>query len=186
MESGLTAQPYGPSPSASSDMDHCPQLSGELLPPQLTLGTPPLVAILETPSLSPTAHPRPPSLQGYFGDPWNVFDFLIVIGSIIDVILSEIDVSTEWAEPSLGWGLKGLFRAQTLVGYPLPLWPSTLGYKGCNPAEQTPQMYASTIVEGRGPLCFGQSGKASWRWRHLRGEPAGWGSQGRLPGGGAI
>uniref|UniRef100_A0A8C4KVK1 Voltage-dependent L-type calcium channel subunit alpha n=1 Tax=Equus asinus asinus TaxID=83772 RepID=A0A8C4KVK1_EQUAS len=32
--------------------------------------------------------------RGYFGDPWNVFDFLIVIGSIIDVILSEIDVST--------------------------------------------------------------------------------------------
>uniref|UniRef100_A0A8C3D2B4 Voltage-dependent L-type calcium channel subunit alpha n=1 Tax=Cairina moschata TaxID=8855 RepID=A0A8C3D2B4_CAIMO len=32
--------------------------------------------------------------KGYFGDPWNVFDFLIVIGSIIDVILSEIDVSS--------------------------------------------------------------------------------------------
>uniref|UniRef100_A0A8C8SEM4 Voltage-dependent L-type calcium channel subunit alpha n=1 Tax=Pelusios castaneus TaxID=367368 RepID=A0A8C8SEM4_9SAUR len=31
--------------------------------------------------------------KGYFGDPWNVFDFLIVIGSIIDVILSEIDVT---------------------------------------------------------------------------------------------
>uniref|UniRef100_A0A8D2NDI8 Voltage-dependent L-type calcium channel subunit alpha n=1 Tax=Zonotrichia albicollis TaxID=44394 RepID=A0A8D2NDI8_ZONAL len=30
-------------------------------------------------------------VKGYFGDPWNVFDFLIVIGSIIDVILSEID-----------------------------------------------------------------------------------------------
>ncbi|NWS47049.1 CAC1S protein, partial [Probosciger aterrimus] len=29
--------------------------------------------------------------KGYFGDPWNVFDFLIVIGSIIDVILNEID-----------------------------------------------------------------------------------------------
>ncbi|XP_077190370.1 voltage-dependent L-type calcium channel subunit alpha-1S isoform X1 [Paroedura picta] len=29
--------------------------------------------------------------KGYFGDPWNVFDFLIVIGSIIDVILSQID-----------------------------------------------------------------------------------------------
>ncbi|KAI1893156.1 hypothetical protein AGOR_G00141010 [Albula goreensis] len=29
--------------------------------------------------------------KGYFGDPWNVFDFLIVIGSIVDVILSEID-----------------------------------------------------------------------------------------------
>ncbi|KAG7472530.1 hypothetical protein MATL_G00109830 [Megalops atlanticus] len=29
--------------------------------------------------------------RGYFGDPWNVFDFLIVVGSIVDVILSEID-----------------------------------------------------------------------------------------------
>uniref|UniRef100_A0AAY4EY92 Voltage-dependent L-type calcium channel subunit alpha n=1 Tax=Denticeps clupeoides TaxID=299321 RepID=A0AAY4EY92_9TELE len=35
-----------------------------------------------------------PTTLGYFSDPWNVFDFLIVIGSIIDVILSEINVST--------------------------------------------------------------------------------------------
>uniref|UniRef100_A0A7M4EDW4 Voltage-dependent L-type calcium channel subunit alpha n=1 Tax=Crocodylus porosus TaxID=8502 RepID=A0A7M4EDW4_CROPO len=28
--------------------------------------------------------------KGYFGDPWNVFDFLIVIGSIIDVILNML------------------------------------------------------------------------------------------------
>ena len=55
---------------------------------------------------APSFRPSPwdPLLQGYFGDPWNVFDFLIVIGSIIDVILSEIDVSTGRAEPSLGWG----------------------------------------------------------------------------------
>lgn len=33
-------------------------------------------------------------LQGYFGDPWNVFDFLIVIGSVVDVVLSQVDVST--------------------------------------------------------------------------------------------
>uniref|UniRef100_A0A8C7HVG7 Voltage-dependent L-type calcium channel subunit alpha n=1 Tax=Oncorhynchus kisutch TaxID=8019 RepID=A0A8C7HVG7_ONCKI len=33
--------------------------------------------------------------KGYFGDPWNVFDFLIVIGSVVDVILSEVDVSTQ-------------------------------------------------------------------------------------------
>lgn len=32
-------------------------------------------------------------MQGYFSDPWNVFDFLIVIGSVIDVILSETNVS---------------------------------------------------------------------------------------------
>uniref|UniRef100_A0A8C5SWW9 Voltage-dependent L-type calcium channel subunit alpha n=1 Tax=Laticauda laticaudata TaxID=8630 RepID=A0A8C5SWW9_LATLA len=29
--------------------------------------------------------------KGYFGDPWNVFDFLIVVGSIIDVILNPED-----------------------------------------------------------------------------------------------
>ncbi|XP_034393185.1 dihydropyridine-sensitive L-type skeletal muscle calcium channel subunit alpha-1-like [Cyclopterus lumpus] len=29
--------------------------------------------------------------RGYFGDPWNVFDFVIVIGSVVDVILSEVD-----------------------------------------------------------------------------------------------
>lgn len=62
---------------------------------------------LATQTLPPQAHPRLshrcPS-QGYFGDPWNVFDFLIVIGSIIDVILSEIDVSIRQTEPSRGWG----------------------------------------------------------------------------------
>lgn len=35
--------------------------------------------------------------QGYFGDAWNVFDALVVIGSIVDIVLSEIDVS------KLGW-----------------------------------------------------------------------------------
>uniref|UniRef100_A0A8C5FJQ2 Voltage-dependent L-type calcium channel subunit alpha n=1 Tax=Gadus morhua TaxID=8049 RepID=A0A8C5FJQ2_GADMO len=30
--------------------------------------------------------------KGYFGDPWNVFDFVIVIGSVVDVTLSEVDV----------------------------------------------------------------------------------------------
>ncbi|KAJ8412090.1 hypothetical protein AAFF_G00143570 [Aldrovandia affinis] len=35
--------------------------------------------------------------KGYFGDPWNVFDFLIVIGSVVDVILSEIDRHTSQA-----------------------------------------------------------------------------------------
>lgn len=34
-------------------------------------------------------------VQGYFGDPWNVFDFIIVIGSVVDVILSEVDVSSD-------------------------------------------------------------------------------------------
>uniref|UniRef100_A0A4W4GKU4 Voltage-dependent L-type calcium channel subunit alpha n=1 Tax=Electrophorus electricus TaxID=8005 RepID=A0A4W4GKU4_ELEEL len=30
---------------------------------------------------------------GYFEDPWNVFDALVVIGSLVDIVLSEIDVS---------------------------------------------------------------------------------------------
>ncbi|KAG7268417.1 hypothetical protein CRUP_028033, partial [Coryphaenoides rupestris] len=31
--------------------------------------------------------------KGYFGDPWNVFDFVIVIGSVVDVSLIEIDAA---------------------------------------------------------------------------------------------
>lgn len=43
------------------------------------------------------------SVQGYFSDAWNTFDSLIVIGSIIDVALSEADVSihTVWLVSSL-------------------------------------------------------------------------------------
>ncbi|MCI4380806.1 hypothetical protein PGIGA_G00244170 [Pangasianodon gigas] len=33
--------------------------------------------------------------KGYFGDPWNVFDFLIVVGSIVDVVLSQVDAALE-------------------------------------------------------------------------------------------
>lgn len=51
--------------------------------------------------------------QGYFGDAWNVFDALVVIGSIVDIVLSEIDVSkSSCSRPrcpltsSLRWPLK--------------------------------------------------------------------------------
>uniref|UniRef100_A0A8C9EFM4 Voltage-dependent L-type calcium channel subunit alpha n=1 Tax=Phocoena sinus TaxID=42100 RepID=A0A8C9EFM4_PHOSS len=37
--------------------------------------------------------------KGYFSDPWNVFDCLIVIGSVIDVILSETNVSITGVPP---------------------------------------------------------------------------------------
>lgn len=43
-------------------------------------------------------------VQGYFGDPWNVFDFIIVIGSVVDVILSEVDVSSDLFLVVLGGG----------------------------------------------------------------------------------
>uniref|UniRef100_H2YSX2 Voltage-dependent L-type calcium channel subunit alpha n=1 Tax=Ciona savignyi TaxID=51511 RepID=H2YSX2_CIOSA len=29
--------------------------------------------------------------RGYISDPWNIFDFLVVIGSIVDILLSKID-----------------------------------------------------------------------------------------------
>ena len=32
-------------------------------------------------------------VQNYFRDPWNVFDFIIVLGSIIDIIYTEATVS---------------------------------------------------------------------------------------------
>jgi voltage-dependent calcium channel L type alpha-1D len=30
-------------------------------------------------------------LQNYFGDAWNVFDFIIVLGSFIDIVYSEVN-----------------------------------------------------------------------------------------------
>ena len=34
-------------------------------------------------------------LQNYFGDAWNVFDFIIVLGSFIDIIYAEVNVSLQ-------------------------------------------------------------------------------------------
>jgi len=31
-------------------------------------------------------------VQNYFQDSWNVFDFITVIGSVTDVLVSEFDV----------------------------------------------------------------------------------------------
>ena len=33
------------------------------------------------------------TFQNYFGDPWNTFDFVIVLGSYTDIIYSELHVS---------------------------------------------------------------------------------------------
>lgn len=30
-------------------------------------------------------------IQNYFGDAWNVFDFIVVLGSFIDIMMSEIN-----------------------------------------------------------------------------------------------
>ncbi|MGH0140668.1 UNVERIFIED_CONTAM: hypothetical protein FKN15_037776 [Acipenser sinensis] len=38
--------------------------------------------------------------RGYVGDAWNVFDALVVIGSIVDIVLSEIDVSIPHLRPT--------------------------------------------------------------------------------------
>uniref|UniRef100_A0A3B3ZF44 Voltage-dependent L-type calcium channel subunit alpha n=1 Tax=Periophthalmus magnuspinnatus TaxID=409849 RepID=A0A3B3ZF44_9GOBI len=40
--------------------------------------------------------------RGYFGDAWNVFDALVVIGSIVDIVLSEIDHACLLASSPLG------------------------------------------------------------------------------------
>ena len=37
--------------------------------------------------------------QNYFGDAWNVFDFVIVCGSFVDITYSEIHVSRGYSLP---------------------------------------------------------------------------------------
>lgn len=40
------------------------------------------------------------TFQNYYGDPWNSFDFVIVLGSYIDIIYSELNVSPEASSQS--------------------------------------------------------------------------------------
>ncbi|CAM9958434.1 unnamed protein product [Lampetra planeri] len=51
--------------------------------------------------------------RGYFTDPWNVFDFLIVVGSIVDVLLSKLDTSEGSSRISITFFR--LFRVMRLV-----------------------------------------------------------------------
>ncbi|XP_073732363.1 calcium channel, voltage-dependent, L type, alpha 1D subunit, a isoform X15 [Misgurnus anguillicaudatus] len=52
-------------------------------------------------------------MLGYFGDAWNVFDALVVIGSIVDIVLSEIDNTEDSARISITFFR--LFRVMRLV-----------------------------------------------------------------------
>nr|XP_014342129.1 PREDICTED: voltage-dependent L-type calcium channel subunit alpha-1D [Latimeria chalumnae] len=51
--------------------------------------------------------------RGYFSDAWNTFDSLIVIGSIVDVVLGEIDSSEDSSRISITFFR--LFRVMRLV-----------------------------------------------------------------------
>ncbi|OWK03673.1 hypothetical protein Celaphus_00013841 [Cervus elaphus hippelaphus] len=57
--------------------------------------------------------------KGYFSDPWNVFDFLIVIGSVIDVILIMLSLAPAAVLGDVSPPLSPLSRA----GQRLPLLP---------------------------------------------------------------
>ncbi|XP_067662127.1 voltage-dependent calcium channel type A subunit alpha-1-like isoform X5 [Haliotis asinina] len=48
-------------------------------------------------------------VKNYFRDPWNVFDFITVLGSIIDVLI------TQYSEATVSFGFFRLFRAARLV-----------------------------------------------------------------------
>ena len=36
------------------------------------------------------------TVQNYFRDPWNTFDFIIVLGSFVDIVYSEMNVRRAW------------------------------------------------------------------------------------------
>ncbi|XP_071097067.1 voltage-dependent calcium channel type A subunit alpha-1-like isoform X10 [Haliotis cracherodii] len=48
-------------------------------------------------------------VKNYFRDPWNVFDFITVLGSIIDVLI------TQYSDATVSFGFFRLFRAARLV-----------------------------------------------------------------------
>ncbi|XP_044741496.1 muscle calcium channel subunit alpha-1 [Chrysoperla carnea] len=55
--------------------------------------------------------------KNYFGDAWNVFDFIIVLGSFIDIVYSEVNVSTGETPGSnfISINFFRLFRVMRLV-----------------------------------------------------------------------
>ena len=48
--------------------------------------------------------------KNYFLDPWNIFDFIIVLGSIVDIIIGEIN-----KDSTIKFNFFRLFRALRLV-----------------------------------------------------------------------
>lgn len=65
--------------------------------PSYSSSTPFSAPHASVPLLLPMPLPPPPTgcacchIQGYVGDPWNVFDALVVIGSVVDIILSQVE-----------------------------------------------------------------------------------------------
>uniref|UniRef100_A0A8C2SLZ4 Voltage-dependent L-type calcium channel subunit alpha n=1 Tax=Capra hircus TaxID=9925 RepID=A0A8C2SLZ4_CAPHI len=59
--------------------------------------------------------------KGYFSDAWNTFDSLIVIGSIVDVALSEADVSIQLCIRTLLWTFIKSFQVRAMPGASLSL-----------------------------------------------------------------
>ncbi|XP_061511526.1 muscle calcium channel subunit alpha-1 isoform X3 [Anopheles gambiae] len=55
--------------------------------------------------------------QNYFGDAWNVFDFIIVLGSFIDIVYSEVTTSsgTKGASTIISINFFRLFRVMRLI-----------------------------------------------------------------------
>ncbi|XP_035773797.1 muscle calcium channel subunit alpha-1-like isoform X1 [Anopheles albimanus] len=55
--------------------------------------------------------------QNYFGDAWNVFDFIIVLGSFIDIVYSEVTTTsgTKGASTIISINFFRLFRVMRLI-----------------------------------------------------------------------
>ncbi|XP_065351479.1 muscle calcium channel subunit alpha-1 isoform X11 [Cloeon dipterum] len=56
--------------------------------------------------------------KNYFGDAWNVFDFIIVLGSFIDIVYSEVNTPTKMQKPGtniISINFFRLFRVMRLV-----------------------------------------------------------------------
>jgi voltage-dependent calcium channel L type alpha-1D len=55
-------------------------------------------------------------LQNYFGDPWNVFDFIIVMGSLIDIVYSDANVSRLLCCPPVQFNSHGVLPVTRAAG----------------------------------------------------------------------
>lgn len=81
----------------------CPRRSPCILCYRPDERPPPTACLQSLPTPASPALTALLSLQNYFRDAWNVFDFVTVLGSITDILVTEIAVSSSPAPAGPAW-----------------------------------------------------------------------------------
>lgn len=112
----------------------------------------------------------PTPTQHYFVDAWNTFDALIVVGSIVDIAITEVNVSSP--TPALPSCLPALpFPHTQRDRAPIPIshafkWLEDLSWTSCELSGNLAEKRGTTCAKGIKDIFH----SASWRSLTLEGQ----------------